>query len=252
MSLAQQLDALRKEQQRRKIGRETARGLSDLIERGVQSPGDLVRIAREGGETDDLRSTALWALARCESSEALAEVAEMLADEALPDDLRGEVAQALSFCRDDRAVAALRRALAKGVPVSVRGLSANALGFHQCFQGSRDGLDDLVQILLDPTDDPDVRGYAAEALAHTFQMSVVPPEVTKALRVTVLDSDETVRYEAVWALGQIGRVRDIPLLERVLAAEKARETPNAKIVKETEDALANLAERRRKPSSGTP
>jgi len=126
-------------------------------------------------------------------------------------------------------------------------LSASALGFHV----TQEATEQLTGILLDASDAADVRGHAAEALAHTFQMKVTPPGVRAALRASALDPDDTVRYEAVWALGTVGRVRDIPLLERVLAEENARPSPNQKIVDETIESLRCLAQRRRTPRQKT-
>jgi HEAT repeat protein len=208
---------------------------------GVRTP-ELVRIALDANEADDMRSRAIWLLGRLADGEPAVAVVALLGDPSVAEDLRHDVAQALQYCEDDRAVTALHAVLARDVVPLVRCSAANALGFNP---STRAAFDDLVGILLDTTDDPEVRGYAAEALGHTFQMAVTPAAVKEALRTSVLDPDDTVRYEAAWALGQVGRVQDIGLLERVLAAEQARALPNAKIVEQAAESIAQLATRRR-------
>jgi HEAT repeat protein len=208
----------------------------------VETPADLVRLAGSTAQSEDARSSAVWMLGRIDDGDHAIHLTELLGDATAPDLVRWEVAQTLGFADDERAILALRAALAKEVPHEIRCSAANALG-HNRANGSE--IHELTEILLDTTDDPEMRGYAAEALAHTFQMSAVPPAVTKAVRRSVLDPADEVRYEAVWALGQIGRVKDITLLERVLATEQARETPNAEIVKEAKEAIRGLSQRRR-------
>lgn len=56
---------------------------------------------------------------------------------------------------------------------------------------------------------------------------------------------DDLRRDAVFALGNVGRAKDIALLERVLAGENARATPSARIASETEDSIRRLSARRR-------
>lgn len=208
-----------------------------------RSPAELERIARARGEPDGQRWNAIWALTLGNADRVLP-LAPLIADETEPDLVRGAVALGLEYVDDQRAAAVLRASLASDFPEYVRCMAASALGFHP---SSADAIGDLVATLLDTAGASQVRGHAAEALGHWFQFhrAAVPAEVNKALRASVLDRDEIVRYEAVWALGRIGRVKDVALLERVLAAEEARETPKAEIVTEAKASIRDLSSRRR-------
>jgi HEAT repeat protein len=210
-----------------------------------RTPAELLRFARDRSETPELRWDAVHALAVADP-ELLLELTGLIFDEDEPELVRSVVALSLEYADDPRAVAALRRGLAGGVPELIRCLCASALGFHP----SREATGDLVAILLDADEPSEVRGHAAEALAHTFQRQhyrqrPVPADVARAVRASVTDPDDVVRYEAVWALSQIGGVRDIALLERVLAAERARESPSVKIIEEALMAIDDLSTRRR-------
>jgi HEAT repeat protein len=215
--------------------------------RDTPPPDDLVRIARARSESDDVRETAVWELASAAPGRML-ELSDIIFDETAPEMVRGVIALKLEYVEDERAVAVLRKGLARDLHELVRYLSASALGFHK---SSKDAaVADLAAILLDTTDAPQVRGYAAEALAHTHQwhgIRPVPREVSRAIRATVDDPDDVVRSEAIWALAQIANVRDIALLERILAAERARASVDAWILADVEEAIRGLYSRRRKP-----
>ena len=69
-------------------------------------------------------------------------------------------------------------------------------------------------------------------------------EALRAVRASVLEDDDVLRWDAVFALGVIGGRNDLVLLKRILASELARETPNARIVEETEEMIASMRARR--------
>jgi HEAT repeat protein len=212
-----------------------------------RTPDELLRIARARDESDDAREGAVWDLARV-APQRMLELCEVIFDESAPEMVRGVIALKLEYVDDERVVPILRKSLARGLPEVVRYLSASALGFHRLTKD--EAIADLVAILLDTSDAAEVRGHAAEALAHTFHwhgIRPVPREVSRALRATVDDPDDVVRIEAIWALAQTAKVRDIPILERLLAAERARGSANGWLVDDVTEAIQNLYSRRRKP-----
>jgi HEAT repeat protein len=213
-----------------------------------QTPDELLRIAQAGDEPDDIRERAVWDLARIAPQRVL-ELSDLIFDETAPEMVRGEVALKLEYVEDPRVVTILRKGLARDLPEVVRYLSASALGFHPFTKD--EAIADLVAILLDTSDAAEVRGHAAEALAHTFHwhgIRPVPREVARALRATVDDPDDVVRIEAIWALAQTAKVHDIPLLERLLAAEGARENAPGWLLDDVAEAIQYLYSRKRKPA----
>jgi hypothetical protein len=88
-----------------------------------------------------------------------------------------------------------------------------------------------------------VRGYAAEAIGHLYGFPTeefAPPDALRAVRASVLEDDDILRWDAVFALGMIGGRNDLVLLKRILAAELARETPNPRIVEVAEEMIESM------------
>jgi HEAT repeat protein len=220
--------------------------LAPLAERNVRTPEGFARLALARDEPEELRLAAIWILARLERdatsvNAALGLIADAVTDATQSIAIRCAAAEALAFWEDDRAVPALLAVLTPAAEEELRCNAAFALGMRK----PGPFVDDLVALLRDDEDVPRVRGRAVEALGHLFQLRPVPRAVDEAIRTVVAHPDEELRWDAVFALGCVGRVRDVPLLERLLAEERARDEPSALVVQAAEDALEHLRARRR-------
>jgi HEAT repeat protein len=246
MALGPPFDALVRRMATRGFRRQITAELAALAERDVRTPEGFARIALAHDEELELRLAAIWMLGRLERDAASVNAALMLLADAVTDatqhiDVRCAAADALAFWEDDRAVPALPAVVTPAADTELRCNALFALGMRA--PGSF--VDDLVALVRDDEDDPRVRGRAAEALGHLFQLRRVPRAVDEAIRTVVAHPDDELRWDAVFALGCVGRVRDIPLLERLLADELARAEASALVVSAAEDALEGLRARRR-------
>ena len=92
------------------------------------------------------------------------ELAGIISDDAEPELVCATVALALRAATI-RGLSPRCAPASRALPELVRCMSASALGFHP----SQAATGDLLAVLLDGSDLAEVRGHAAEALAHTFQ-----------------------------------------------------------------------------------
>jgi HEAT repeat protein len=226
--------------------RRTTADLAPLAKRDVRTPEGFARFALAHDEEPASRLAAIWILGRLEQDAARVNAALGLLSDAVTDatqhgEVRCAAAEALAFWEDDRAVPALLAVITRAADTELRCNALFALGMR----APGPFVDDLVAVVRDDADDARVRGRAAEALGHLFQLRPVPRAVVDAIRTVVAHPDAELRWDAVFALGCVGRVRDIPLVERLLADEHAREEPSELVISAAEDALEGLRARRR-------
>jgi HEAT repeat protein len=98
-------------------------------------------------------------------------------------------------------------------------------------------------------EDPDVRGYAAEALAHGHR-----PKSHDVLLAALEEPNENVRFWCAFALGQMAEKRALPSLKRIVATDKTIVKGWYTVAKEAADAIATIEKgsrrRRRKGRCG--
>jgi HEAT repeat protein len=221
--------------------RETAPELQRVLDR-ARTRARLAEIALDRDESEEDRSRAVWAIGVLEDGDGLVQLLPIIRDASEPTSLRRDVIQATAHWENDDAVAVLRDTLATETDEELRCLAAWSLGFRE--PGAF--VDDLVTTLEDRSQPSEVRGHAAEAIGHLYGTPGVfaPREALRAVRSSVLEDDDVLRWDAVFALGVLGGRNDLVLLKRILASELARETPNARIVEETEEMIASMRSRR--------
>jgi HEAT repeat protein len=221
--------------------RETAPELQRVLDRARTREG-LADIALDRDESEDDRSRAIWALGVLEDGHGLTQLLSIIRDASAPTSLRRNAIQMTAHWESDDAVAVLRKTLATETDGELRCFAAWSLGFRE----PGPFVDDLIVILDDRSQPSEVRGHAAEAIGHLYGLPGVfaPREALRAVRASVLEEDDVLRWDAVFALGVIGGRNDLVLLKRILASELARESPNARIVAETENMLASMRSRR--------
>jgi hypothetical protein len=96
----------------------------------------------------------------------------------------------------------------------------------------------LEELLDDVTEDPDVRGHAAEALAYLRVKESIGP-----LLGNLDDENLGVRYWCVFALGQIGDLDTIPALERLAKSTRGESYEGHSVATEISDAMSAIRER---------
>jgi len=102
----------------------------------------------------------------------------------------------------------------------------------------------LLAALTDGTEEPTVRGQAAEALAWHYLMRGRCPVVAPLL-ATLDDSSPEVRFWAAYALGIIGAHDALPALERLAATDHAT-VPFGAVGEEAVHAITTIHARRRR------
>jgi HEAT repeat protein len=116
----------------------------------------------------------------------------------------------------------------------IRALSAYALGEI----GDSSIADELIAIMVDNTENADVRGHIAESLINLN----VPDKAIPALVSVLDDEDATVRFWAIFALGEIGSWDEIPHLQKLIADDAP--VPHFHSVgRETMDAIQSIIDR---------
>jgi len=156
------------------------------------------------------RASAADILGLLGDGEAVLPLCQALDD---PDVLvRCSAAEALGYLQDQTASAPLLLVLTNRQEVAlVRRAAAQSLGRLKAREAGRA----LADCLRNRNEHPLVRRAAAGSLGQ------IPfAEATEALRLALNDPDPQVRWNAVWALGQVGDESDIPALRKRLTDEE--------------------------------
>ncbi len=177
----------------------------------------------------ELRKTICWALAVTEKARSLPSLFTALRDPA--ESLRWTAALELGKINDQSAVSPLIETLQTDSSPTVRGIAANSLGSL----GNSLATPALIKIMLDPTETPELRGHAAEALSGIRGEEVIAPLIA-ALEDEVVD----VRFWATFALGQIGDPRALPALGFLIATDSSVLPGWGAISQEAAEAVAGI------------
>lgn len=178
-----------------------------LRNRGVASWPDLVAVVNNRSAGED-RATACWLLGRMSDERAAGPLAAALQD---PDPgLRAAAAHALGALDSPRAVPALIAVLQADADTDTRIAAAYALGLL----GDPRATGPLLAKLADTSEDPRVRGHAAEAFTWHRERRAVQP-----LMAVLSDPSVEVRFWAAFALGELGDPAALSELERLAQAD---------------------------------
>ena len=135
----------------------------------------------------------------------------------------------------------LMRLVSEGPSPDVRAAAAYVIGFSR-LSVARDRLE---RCLANRSEDPMVRGYAAEALGYLGASA----SSLNVLIAQLDDPDICVRYWCVFALGVVGDPRAVPVLlrlrERLTGEERCGEHS---LQQEIADALAQIADQGEAPN----
>lgn len=187
------------------------RDIESVLRLGAKSPADLLAIVRNNRVAPHFRIKVCWILGRLGDKRAAPAMMVALTDNAPR--LRQAAAQSLGELRSSRALPLLVAALRAEPEVDVRTAIVSALGSLRDARTFRP----LVQLLNRKSEDPVVRGMAAEALAD------LPHSGAAAVLMTALsDPSAEVRFWAAFGLGQLGAWHALPQLELLASTDAAR------------------------------
>ncbi|MCI0713251.1 MAG: HEAT repeat domain-containing protein [Chloroflexi bacterium] len=179
-----------------------------IIEHGGIS-FDSAKALLESKETDaKIRSTCVWLLSRYDA-QRIAPTLIPLLDSEVDRVVRIQAIIDLGIQNAGDAVDPLLNLLRADKDQQIRALSAYALGEI----GDSRVADELIAILVDQSENADVRGHIAEALINLDMRDKAIPALVSVLH----DEDPSVRFWAVFALGEIGSMDEIPHLQKLIA-----------------------------------
>lgn len=132
------------------------------------------------------------------------------------DDARWRAARALSGMRGRGLRKRLEEILAEDDSPQARAAAAYTLGFL----GEGEAADALARVLADLHEENEVRAYAAEALGHLLQYSVVLVHVRTTIVRGLRDPSAEVRFWSAFAAGVLGLQESKPTLEHLREDEE--------------------------------
>lgn len=185
---------------------------------GVTSHEDLLAFVQDTRQNAELRTFAIWLLARLGDTRAVSTLLMALKDANHPT-VRREAALRVAEVGKQaalEAIAPLLHVLQTDPDTQVRAAAAYALRW---FKGTADELivATLLNTLQNQQEDAAVRGEAAESLGELGARQAVP-----ALITALQDRSANVRLESAFALGLLGDARALPELARVAATDQGQ------------------------------
>jgi HEAT repeat protein len=216
---------------------QTEADLQALDERGVYDKGDLHRALDDEAETSDVREVAAWVLGRVGDRRDSATLARSVGD-LQPSAVRRAAVQALGLLSSPAASDALISRLDEDPEHEVRAAAAAALGTL----ASPKGADALCRRLADPSEDDEVRGFAAEALGHVLAYEPRSGKPLKVLRAALTDPSPNVRFWTAFALGEAGDISDVARLQQ-LEADGAEVFGGATVADEARESIEQIRTR---------
>ncbi|NJL55186.1 HEAT repeat domain-containing protein [bacterium] len=204
--------------------------IKKLTQAGVASFEELISTVMNKHINREIRQVGCWALGKLAKKRA---VYALLAtfSESEPD-LYWESAKSLGLLGSTRAVKPLIHILQDDLDANKRAASAYALGLI----ADKRSTEALLRVVSNPTETPQVRGHAVEALANMEPNN----KIIDTLIECVKDSHEEVQRWSVFALGQLGDMRAIPVLEELVSTSVTPRQGIEDIVKEVKDAIAAI------------
>ncbi|MEM1182680.1 MAG: HEAT repeat domain-containing protein [Acidobacteriota bacterium] len=190
-------------------GRQRAEGYRRLRELGASTGWrrpDLEALLRDPSADPALRAFLVWGAAAADEQSLVDLMVDVWRDEP-PIPVAGEIAKALG----PRGLGgeALADTLTSSTSLAHRQAAAHALGHAE--QRDPRVHPALAQVLADAGEDPELRGYAAEALG-TRRHAEALPALLRASR----DDLAHLRYWAAFALGDLGDGRALPRLRELV------------------------------------
>ncbi len=202
--------------------------IEDLRNHGLYSFSSLLEVVRAASDMD-LRVTACWLLGRLDDRRALDTLIAALQEA----DLRvvEEAAKSLGMLGSRKALQPLIELLIHSGAPENRKAAAYALGLLH----DKRAFEPLLRMLMNSQEAPQVRGYAAEALASLKDRRASP-----ALMAALEDPSVEVRFWCVFALGQLQESRALPLLERLVEKDASILPGWGTIAQEAADAMDSI------------
>lgn len=206
--------------------------IDSLLMAGARSFNTLLEIPQNQYISIDIRVTACWALGRLCDKRAVTVLLNVLNSQDVR--LCQEAAKSLGILKSKRAVKPLITALLNNTSIERRAAYAYALGLLH----DKSAIEPLLTVLNNKKEEPEVRGFAAEALARLGDYRVVN-HLIEGLK----DSSVEVRFWSVFALGKIGDQRALPELKRIASQDKAVLSGWWEISKEATEAIEQIRSR---------
>jgi HEAT repeat protein len=204
--------------------------IAAVVQAGGSSVDLLCSLVSNTHASTEVRATACWLIGQFKSKRCVHSLLDGLrAPERL---LYWEAAKALGASKSARALRPLVEMLAEPHDTDRYAAIIYALGV---LRDSR-AIDSLVGVLTDRLADPQVRGFAAEALAH------LPSDerIVDTLIMQLADSAAEVRYWCAFALGQQGALKALPALEQLAAQDTAMLVERGTVRQEALEAIEQI------------
>lgn len=199
--------------------------LTQLAAEGVSSFGSMKDLLLDSSAREDRRSKAAW-LSGILEEKSLIGTLESLIREETPQNLLWEAAKALVALSCGQQV--FMDLLLHGKGSEARRVAVFALGFLR----EKSANSPLIELLSSQDEPANLRGQAAEALGYIGER-----ESVVALLEATRDADPSVRFWAVFALGEIGDPQARPILEGISASDHEKVDGWWEVSKEAEEAL---------------
>jgi len=181
-----------------------------VVNAGGTSEKALMEMLTNSDVELQLRLNICWMIPRLKIAGAQKALKALLSDPA--QEIRSEAAAGLGLVAEDEAVEALLHALETDGSDAVRSAALHGLGIRSSPRSAAR----IIEILQDPSQNPELRADAAEALAHVKASPIVD-----ALMSSLRDESPLVRYSATYALGEQGEARAVPQLRDIVAHDRA-------------------------------
>lgn len=208
-----------------------------LLNAGVDSFDDLLTIVQDTTMDVEKRTVACWILGAFGEKRAARALSIALDDDDLG--VRWEAAKSLSMLGNKRYLRKVITVALKSKDIESRKAAVYALGWY----GDERAIEPLVNILTENSEDPELRGNAAEALANMGATSAVVP-----LMAALRDASIEVRFWAAFALGEVGDLQTVPELKGLASEDTSVLDGWWSVKKECLDSIRRIRRRCRSAS----
>ncbi|HLZ63990.1 MAG TPA: HEAT repeat domain-containing protein [Ktedonosporobacter sp.] len=210
---------------------QTQQEIASVLQRGVSSHDDLLKVIQDPIASTDIRCTACWIAGRLGDPQAVTALLVALGDEQLT--IRVQAAISLSELQSKESIPCLLSTMLNDPDREVRTAAAYAFGFFD----DRDErvVQALISVLDNKRESPAVRGQAAEALGNRGERQAMLP-----LLAALDDTPVEVRFWATFALGQLGDPKALEALEHIAATDQAILSGWGPVSKEAREAIQSI------------
>jgi len=200
-----------------------------MLESGIDSFAKLSGTAANQSLGTDMRLIACWFLSRMSDNRAVPSLVKCLNDK--DPALRSEAARALGTLGDPRAVPQLIKLLKGDSSSDVRFYAIYGLGLLQ----SDSAVAPILRVLENDSEDPGVRGIAAETLSVFGGEQVI-----ESLINCLTDRQAEVRYWAAFSLGEMGARSALSGLRRLAETDQSSLSDGRSVHKEAAEAIGKI------------